>query len=475
VWRWTYFDDARFAAGMTNQLRRRLVQAGAAGLSLWPWRLLSAPHGYPRLLQGPMIGHVGARHVTVWGRASGSYPLSVQYATDRGFTDPRTSEVVATSEAGDLTGVVRIDGLEPGTRYWYRMLVDGVVDRYQSVPYPVRTAPAGPADFTVAFGSCARHSIDAEQRIFEIVAREAPDLFFWLGDNVYADAESPLAIADEYRRQRNVRTARAVARSIPQLAIWDDHDFGYNNGDGTWPHKAGSLAVFNRYWANPSQGLADVPGVFFEYSYAGVDFFFLDGRYHRSPNDAPDGPAKTMLGSGQFAWLCERLLASRAPFKVLACGSGWSLADGPRGDTWSAFLDERNRLFDFIRDRGIDGVVCLSGDSHVGELNCIPWSERGGYDIYDLVSSPLAQSPGAGWITQSPEIRLRQVYAGGANVGLLHFRAGDAPSLRFDLLNEWGLAPWMPLDLAATELRNGVRSWPGKIDPQLVNRAPAPG
>jgi alkaline phosphatase D len=182
-----------------------------------------------------------------------------------------------------------------------------------------------------------------------------------------------------------------------------------------------------------------------------------------------------MLGSGQFAWLCERLLASRAPFKVLACGSGWSVADGPRGDTWSAFLDERNRLFDFIRDRGIDGVVCLSGDSHVGELNCIPWSERGGYDIYDLVSSPLAQSPGAGWITQSPEIRLRQVYAGGANVGLLRFRAGDAPSLRFDLLNEWGLAPWTPLDLAAAELRNGVRSWPRKIDPQLVNRAPAPG
>lgn len=454
---------------MTNLLRRRLVQAGAAGLALRPWRALAASRGYPRLLQGPMAGHAGPHHVTVWGRASGPYPLSVQIAADRGFVAPRTSEPVATSEAGDLTGVVRIDGLEPGTRYWYRMLVDGVVDRYHSVPYTIRTAPAGAADFRIAFGSCARYSVDAEQRIFDVVAREAPDLFLWLGDNVYADTESPLAIADEYRRQRNVRMAQAVSRSVPQLAIWDDHDFGYNNSDGTSPYKAESLAVFRQYWANPAYGRPDVPGVFFEYSYGGVDFFLLDGRYHRTPNEAPDGPTKTMLGPAQFDWLCGRLLASRAPFKVLACGSGWSVADGPQGDTWSAFLTERNRLFDFIRDRGIGGVVCLSGDSHVGELNCIPWSERGGYDIYDLVSSPLAQSPGTGWITQAPEIRLRPVYGGGANVGLLSFRAGDAPSLRFDLLNEWGLAPWAPLELTPAELRNGVTSWRSRIDPKLVS------
>ena len=231
---------------MTNLLRRRLMQAGTAGLALQPWRALVAARGYPRLLQGPMVGDVGPRHVTLWGRASGPYPLSVQYATDREFSSPRTSGPVTTSDAGDLTGVVRIDGLEPGTRYWYRMLVDGVVDRYQSVPYPVRTAPAGPADFKLAFGSCARHAYDAEQGIFDIVAREAPDLFLWLGDNIYADAESPLAIADEYRRQREVRRTLSVTRSVPQLAIWDDHDFGYNNGDGTSPFRAESLAVFKR-------------------------------------------------------------------------------------------------------------------------------------------------------------------------------------------------------------------------------------
>ena len=40
---------------------------------------------------------------------------------------------------------------------------------------------------------------------------------------------------------------------------------------------------------------------------------------------------------------------------------------------------------DFIRDNEIAGVVLLSGDSHIGELNVIPWSERGGYDLYDPI------------------------------------------------------------------------------------------
>ena len=102
--------------------------------------------------------------------------------------------------------------------------------------------------------------------------------------------------------------------------------------------------------------MPDCPGVFFKYAYGGVDFFMLDGRYYRTPNADPDGPAKTLLGSARASGCARQLLASRAPFKVLACGSGWSSEDGPTGDTWGAFLTERNALFDFIRDNRIEGV-----------------------------------------------------------------------------------------------------------------------
>jgi alkaline phosphatase D len=307
------------------------------------------------------------------------------------------------------------------------------------------------------------------------VDAQAPDLFFWLGDNVYADAESEIAFADEYRRQRNVPSLQPVIRSIPQFAIWDDHDFGYNNSDGEFPFKEQSLAVFKRYWANPAYGQPDNPGVYFDYSYAGVDFFFLDGRYYRAPNGAPDGPGKTFLGKAQKEWLMERLLASRAPFKILSCGSGWSMADGLTGDTWAAFRTERDELFDFIRDRRIEGVVCLSGDSHVGELNCIPYSEKGGYDIFDLVSSPLAQPTDSSWVTQSPEVRMRPVFAGGPNFGMLDFTMGSTPSLSFSLFDEWGARPWKPLVLTPSQLRNGVSTWKDQIDEkELAKREARP-
>ena len=443
---------------MINGLRRRFLggAASTAGLAMLPRGAHAASLGYPRLLQGPMIGDTGPTHLTIWGRASGPLPVAFQYSKDRDFTAPLTSAAVTASRDSDFTAAVRIDGLEPDTTYWYRPVVEGVVDRYQSVPVATRTAPAGAADFRVAFGSCARIVRDPVQRIFDVVVRESPNLFLWLGDNVYADSEAPEAIADEHRRQRKVHSLTPLVRSVPQLAIWDDHDYGYNNSDGTSPFKAASLATFRNYWANPAYGLPGTPGVFFEKHFGGIDFFMLDGRYHRSPNGDPDGPSKTFLGAAQNAWLRERLLASRAPFKIIACGSGWSMADGEKGDTWAAFRTERDALFDFIRDRGIEGVVLLSGDSHVGELNCIPWSQRGGYDLYDLVSSPLAQSPSSSWIDQQPEVRMRKVYAGGANFGMLHF--SPEPKLTFSLFDEWGLSPWAPLVLVPGDLRNGVAS-----------------
>ena len=446
--------------------RRRLIQLGTAALALGslPARVWAKSFGYPRLLQGPMLGASGPTSLIIWGRASGALPVSVQYSTTREMLDARVTPAVHASPENDFTAVIRIADLKPDTTYWYRVLVDGEVDRYRTQPSSAKTAPSQSQNFRVAFGSCARLARDPEQRIFRIVEAQSPDLFFWLGDNVYADAESTFAFADEYRRQRSVLSLQNVIRRIPQLAIWDDHDFGYNNSDGSFPFKDQSLTAFKQYWPNPAYGEPGNPGVYFEYSYAGIDFFFLDGRYHRTPNATPDGPSKKFLGDLQTNWLKQRLLASRAPFKVLACGSGWSMADGPQGDTWAAFKTARDDLFDFIRDRRIGGVVCLSGDSHVGELNCIPCSERGGYDIYDLVSSPLAQSCDMSWVTQSPEVRMRPVYAGGANVGMLDFVAGANPSLTFSLFNEWGDMAWKPLTLTPADLQNGVSSWRTKID-----------
>lgn len=452
--------------------RRALLRTGLASafLSLAP-RGLAETLGYPRALAGPMIGAPGPDHITVWVRASGAFPVQLEYATDRDFTDP-VAGVSAVARAGDEYCVtLRQDGLRPDRTYWYRLRYDGVLDRYQPLPFRTRTAPAGRAGFRVAFGSCCRIQFDRDQRIFDVVRRLEPDLFFWLGDNIYADSDQPAALSDLYTRQRVVASLEPLLRSTPQLATWDDHDFGYNDSDGASPFKAESLRLFRSYWANPAYGGADAPGVWFRQGYGGVDFFFLDGRYHRDASDAPDTPAKTMLGAAQKAWLKAELQRSRAPFKILVSGGGWSSAerlDG--GDSWGVYLNERNEIFDFIRDRGIEGVVCISGDSHMGELNCIPRSGEGGYDLYDLGSSPLAQMPAVKQLVQVPEMRVRDTWSRSVNVGLMRFEMGVRPRLTYTLHDVLGAPVWDPLVLTPDDLRNGVRSWDRLADPEELRR-----
>jgi alkaline phosphatase D len=427
-----------------------------------------SPEGYPRVMQGPMVGAVTADDARIWVRLTGEYPVVVEYGTDaelRSFT--ATTPIVA-RKTNDYVVIVIMEGLEPATQYYYRIMVNGARDRYlkEYTPFRVKTAPLpdAAATFRIAFGSCPRFQEDRVQPIWPVVTRIAPDIFFWIGDNIYGDSLDPDILRECYRRQRDVAGLQPVLHNISHLAIWDDHDYGANNHDRTFPIKAESLQVFKQYWPNLSYGLPDVPGIFFKYSYGKVDFFFIDDRYHRDPDEAPDTPEKTLLGVQQMAWLQAELKRSTAVFKVLVCGSGWSVAKGPGGDSWAAFVHERNRLFDFIRDSSISGVVMLSGDTHVGEVNVIPWSEHGGYDLYDLVSSPLAQDVADSWPERRPERRIRPVYYGDSNVGVVDFVLDDKPRLVYRLFNTEGRSVWEPLEVYASELVNGIESWPAKVD-----------
>ena len=423
----------------------------------------------PRLLQGPMLGAVTPTSIRIWVRVGAEFDVSVSVSESPRFDNARFTPPVAARAEDDLTVTILVSDLRPATRYYYRVLVNGERGKY-TPDVPVHSFLTAPdtktaAVFSVATGSCARFPEDPDQMIWRSVAAADPDFFIWLGDNIYADSGQLSAINGDYQRQRDVITYQPVARSIPQIAIWDDHDSGHNNGAGDNPFKESAFKAFRNYWANPAYGLDETPGVFFEYSYGGADFFLLDGRYYRDPNETPDGPGKTMLGAAQKAWLKDKLRASKAPFKIIASGGGWTVNKGPGGDSWASFLSERNELFDFIRDNRINGVVLLSGDTHIGELNAIPWSEKGGYDMYDLVASPLAQDTSDDFLERRPEARIRQVYFGSSNFGLLHFdMRGDDPWLEFNVLNYRGDAAWEPLRLYASDLVNGKATWLDKMD-----------
>ena len=270
--------------------------------------------------------------------------------------------------------------------------------------------------------------------MWDTLDSHALDAFLFMGDNVYIDIpEMPGAFHDYsyYRRQSRAEFRRFVS-STPVYAIWDDHDAAY---DDIWmgPYKdrpawkVPMLEHFAQNWVNPYNGNADAPGTWFDLQVGDVDVFMLDGRMWRT-NPFDDNP--TMLGPVQKAWLKEKLKASTATFKILASPVGW--ADGVKPDsvdTWGGFREEREELFRFIEDEGIEGVVLLSSDRHRSEA----WEiqRESGYTFYDLNSGQLTNIH-----THNPEPGALFVYNEKDSFGkLVVDTTKDDPELEYRIYN----------------------------------------
>lgn len=352
---------------------------------------------YPReLTHGPMLGAVESTRARVLVRTEATRPVALRVARGDSLDGAPTVSWVYPSPRRDFTGVLEVSGLAPDTDYVYGVEVDGA---RLAGPLPLRTAraPGAPGALRFAFGSCTRSD---DQPIFSAVLDAEPDLFLFLGDNHYANSGDLGGLRWFYRWALERPERAAMLARVPTLATWDDHDYTGNNTDATAPGKDVALRVFAEYWANPSVGAPGLPGVFTRHRIGDVEIFLVDDRYHRGEDDS-------VLGAPQTAWLLDALETSDATFRVVGCGSQWTAAGS--SDSWAAFLPARDALLAAIRDRGIEGVVLLSGDIHRSEMRLIARGAAGGYDLPELTSSPLANStsrcPGS-------SAELRRCYSG---------------------------------------------------------------
>lgn len=252
------------------------------------------------------------------------------------------------------------------------------------------------------FGSCAQETNPIP--IFKTIVGHKPDLFVFLGDNIYGDSNEMSVLKAKYvMLGRNADFAQLMT-TCPILATWDDHDFGVNDGGADYKQRVESQQVFLDFWKAPADSVRRTrPGIY-DSSVFGpvgkrVQVILLDTRYFRSvlkqretvrPGGpyAPDAdPAKTMLGEAQWAWLKEQL-KQPAELRVIAT-SIQCVSEDAGQETWSNLPLERARFFKLISDTKAKGVVCISGDRHWAELS----RAQAGlpYPIYDLTSSSFNQ------------------------------------------------------------------------------------
>lgn len=351
---------------------------------------------------GPMPGHTDMLGVSIWMQCTSPCNAQLEYWVKE-KPDSLLRTTVLTSEADKGHALeFSVDRVVPGRTYGYRVLLDGnAVDVGE--PLWFRTQPlwkfrGDPPDLTVAAGSCTYVNEPAYDRpgkpyggehgIFNSIADAKPDLMLWLGDNVYLrepDWGSWPGYLHRYTHTRALPELQHLLRSTHHYAIWDDHDFGPNDCDGSWIHTDLSHRAFDLFWANPTHGLPGVGGNGTSFSHGDVDFFLLDDRSFRVPPDLVT-MTPSYLGKAQLDRLVLMLKYSDATFKVV-CVGGQVLNTAAVFENYATYPQERKELLDRIDKEGITGVVFLTGDRHHGVLSKLELP--GGNVVYDLTTSPL--------------------------------------------------------------------------------------
>lgn len=365
--------------------------------------LLTPLSAQKSLLQaGPMLGYSEMREVMIWVQTTEAASVKIAY-WQQGSREKFFTPAVQTQRETGFTAHLIADELEPGGVYNYRLYIN---EEAVKLPYPCtfRTQTlwqwrTDPPDFRFAIGSCAYineekydrpgNSYGGDYYIFKSIDRDKPEFMLWLGDNVYlreVDWFARSSMIKRYTHTRSVREMQPLLAHTHNYAIWDDHDYGPNNSDRSFIHKDRSREVFQLFWANPTYGLDGQHGTTTFFQWGDLDFFLLDNRYFRSPNDCKTCDC-TILGEEQLNWLIEALVNSQASFKMIAIG-GQVLTTEKHHETYINICpEERQRLLSRIAAEGIENVVFLTGDRHFSELS--RYTNEAGIEVYDLTVSPL--------------------------------------------------------------------------------------
>lgn len=252
------------------------------------------------------------------------------------------------------------------------------------------------APIKIAFGSCSKS--DVEQPLWEDIIADEPDIWIWLGDNIYGDTEDMTELRRKYQQQKAKAGYQKLLAKSTILGVWDDHDYGANDAGKEYPKKVESQRELLDFLdASDYDERRERPGIYYsqEFRKKGlvVKIILLDTRYFRDPllkegkDNVPD-PTGEILGAAQWAWLEQELKNSQADVHIIA-SSIQVIPVEHTWEKWANFPTERTRLFNLIKNLEVKMPIFISGDRHSAEISKIDWE---GTRIFDITSSSLTHT-----------------------------------------------------------------------------------
>lgn len=278
-----------------------------------------------------------------------------------------------------------------------------------------------------------------------------PELCIWLGDNVYVDTQEDV---EEFHRCYAALATRPefqrLREASPFAVVWDDHDYGDNNDNKTYPLKEESKSIFREFWRLEDKIPPRRGGVYyadaFEFGEHTLRVILLDVRYHR---DEP-GTNGDILGEAQWEWLAKEL-TKPADLTLVVSGTQYLLDRESGSETWENYPRAQVRLMDTVRNAAAENILFLAGDQHYAEV-----SRKGGVLDFDFIEFEFC---GINQI-EDPEFNTYRVSTVAETVHSCVFMdiqwdatTHDCPHILFRVLNALTLAPEVLYRVNFSELR----------------------
>lgn len=258
----------------------------------------------------------------------------------------------------------------------------------------------------IAFGSCSSQD-KTDLQLWQEISKTNPDIWIWLGDNIYGDTEDMSVMRRKYDLQKSHSNYQELLSKTEVIGIWDDHDFGVNDGGKEYPMKDQSKEELFRFLdVKVNHPARNRKGAYQSYTYNSqigkLKVILLDTRYFRDSLKwkNPGTPQKQsivnetgdVLGETQWQWLKNQLADSSINFFIV--GSGFQvIPDEHKWEKWSNFPKSRKRLLSMIETTTSKPLVLISGDRHMSEVSRLDLPHYP-HPLYEFTSSSLTNPSG---------------------------------------------------------------------------------
>ncbi len=315
----------------------------------------------------------------------------------------RETDWHAVDPARDFTHQFRLKDLAANGSYLLRVESRGGAEgpAGQSLEGRFRTAPAGDTEakvvFTVSTGQAyGDRDAPGGYKIYARMLALRPDFFVHTGDILYYDrlAKNEALARYHWQRMYSLPTNVAFHCQVAAYFIKDDHDTWQND---CWPTmgntKMGEFTFEQGLRIFPEQ----VP--MGEKTYRtrrwgkDLQIWMVEGRDFRSANTDPDGPAKTIWGAEQKAWLKRTVAASDARFRILISPTpivGPDRTNKKDNHANKGFTHEGDEVRAFLA--GQKNMVVICGDRHWQYVSVHPKT-----GVREYSCGPASDGHAGGW------------------------------------------------------------------------------